>query len=175
MVDIISQQPRLYDEAIAGSTENTEALARIARLKRLQESIEENPGLFKRVFTEMGESATAKVLDIHDDATTVRDASRSPKKRIEEYFSKRDDMELQLDPESDEAVFTDPDVRQAITYANSKRSILKKKGVMASTLESNPEAQAASNTTRRLIFGKMLDRYVSFEDQKTRKPEKQAG
>ena len=174
MAEPITMQPRLY-EGVPSPNDNEDAIARINRLIGLQNSIGRNPGAFKQAFTELGDSATDEVLDIHDDTTATRDASRSPKKRILEYFAKRDDLELKPDEASDDAVFSDTEVRDAIKDATSKRAILRKTGIMGSSLDANPEAQEASNVTRRLIFGKMLDRFVEWEKQKPAKREKQAG
>lgn len=169
MVDHITMQPRLYAEAEPKLADNEETQARIARLRSFQDRIARKPDVYLHAFEELGEGATDEVLDIHNDATLTRSASRSPKEHIKEYFAKRDDIELRFDEESDEAIFATKAVMEAIARSKEKRAILKRKGVMGSTLEENPAARSASNASRREIFGAYLSRVVSWDGQQAEK------
>lgn len=175
MSDVINTQPRLF----AGSKEelnvDAETMARIHRLDSLQRSIERRPDLYQRIFFELGEEATTETLDIHDDAVETRTATSDPRKRIQEYFAKRDDKELQLDDESAEAIYGSEEFMRLSRISQDKRSFLRKTGVMQSELVVNPAAREASNAVRRYILGEYLGRVVLFDTQHTSKKVKQAG
>lgn len=160
----ITMQPKLYmgtDEARL----DDEARAHAARLRSLQQSIARRPETFMRAFTELGEDATDGALDLHDERILTRDASTDPKDKIKEFFKKRDDGALQLDEESDEAIYSSAEFKRLSAVSKSKTSSSIKVGAQRTETRAHPEARKASDDVRRHIFGEYIGRAVLWKSQ----------
>ena|SRR3990167_3870874 len=172
----INMQPRLYESVPyeSGQPDAYEA-ARIARLKTLQNRIANRPETFQAVFVSLGEDASAETLSLKDENVLTQEANRDPENLIKEYFAKRDDTALMLDDDSEDAIFTSTTFKELAKKSSEKKAILKRKGVMGSVLESDPDALEASNAVRRHIFGEYLGRAVLWhEQQQSRNSRKRA-
>lgn len=175
MSEIIATEPKLFvgtKEEFAG---DSEALARINRLISLSNSIGKYPVQYMHAFLELGEEATADTLDLHDESIETRTATGDPKKRIKEYFAKRDDKEIRPDPATEEAIFSSKEFRELSQISREKRAISVKTGAMKSEIRENPEAREASNAVRRYILGEYIGRALLFDSLQQPKKGKQAG
>lgn len=175
MTASINAEPRLFADSSAGLDDDAETMARINRLRSLQDRISRRPGVYQKALLDLGTEATSLTLDIHDDEVATRDVTNDPKKSIKEYFAKRDDGEVVLDAESERAIYGAKKFKELAETSGKKRSILRKTGVMKSERIENPESREASNAVRRYILGEYIGRVVLWEAQKEPKKAKRAG
>jgi hypothetical protein len=174
MAEIIDTEPRLFTGNKEDFAGDSEALARISRLVSLQQSIARRPGVYLAAIMELEEDATAETLSLHDDAVDTRAATSDPKKRIKEFFEKRDDKELMFDDDSEEAIYGSEDFRKLAQAAREKTATSVKSG-KDRIHKDHPEAREASNAVRRHILKTFIGRVVLFDSQKNTKKVKQAG
>lgn len=160
-----TMQPRLLIGAEDAANFNDERRARVARLISIQNAISRHPETYLRAFTEMGEEATSETLDLHDEKMATSDAVRDPKQRIKEYFTKRDDREIDLDEESSDAIYGDPEFKRLSGISQKRISSSVRTGVMKSEKRPDPEAQRARDEVRRYLFGQYLGRAVLWKEQ----------
>lgn len=175
MAEIISTQPRLYDGDKPDAESDSLTVAHVNRLLSLEQSIGRRPEIYAKAFADLGETATELTLGLKDDSIEVRAATSDPKTRIQEFFAKRDDRELLLDPESDRAIYGSDEFKRLADVSASKRSITLRRGAMSSEQRTNPEAQAASNAVRRYILGAYIGRVVAYSEQHSTKRTHRAG
>lgn len=174
MTEVIGTQPRLYAPLEIDPRTNEIDRARIVRLRNLQRRISDRPEIFHHAFTELGIEATADKLDLRDEAVEARSASRSPKILLKEYFTKHDDLALEPDVATENAIFDSEEYRELARKSREKRSVMYRKGVMGSYVQENPEAEAASNEVRRYFMGQYIGRVLLWKEQQTSNRERSA-
>lgn len=174
MPENIELQPQLYTGDIRDIAAGTTEHARASRLINLQRKIADNPQVFQDAFTTLGTSATSGSHELHDEDNLTRSAVRKPEKLIEEYFTKRDDLETEFDEATDEAIYTSPEFKKLQETVNKKKSITRRVGAMKSEIVPNAEAEPARNAVRRYIFGEYLGRAVMWSEQNTQKGQRRA-
>jgi hypothetical protein len=163
MSEHVGMEPRLF----AGDKDrlDPETLVRVNAVISFQNSISYRPEEYATALEELGPEATADTLDLHDFTIATRDAIRDPKKKIKEFFAKRGDQVMELDKESDEAIFSTPEFKELSEISQRKTSTLIKKGVFKAEIRANPEAREASNAVRRYIVGAYIGRVVTWKAQ----------
>ena len=105
----IKTQPRLYAVSdmpqFSNPERQAEVVARVARLKKLQDRISKRPGIYLGALADIPDDVVNSDREIHDPTYATSDVSRTPTAYLTEYFQKRDVLGLELDPESDAAIF----------------------------------------------------------------------
>ncbi len=128
------------------------------RIETIDRAIHRSPEAFTAAFQNLGEQATANVVDLADIDTVVPTASRKPELLIKEFLGNRYDIHSEYDESTETLLAQDATHKELVDSVRSKVSVTVRKGQMSSETRANPEADEARDKLRRYRFGVYLGR-----------------
>lgn len=151
------------DNASGATAEVPKEATELAYIDR---SIRDNPEAFHRALTRLGETATAGTLALTAIDTELTTLEQGASGLLTKFFSKRLDLGVEFDEDTEDALAQDPDHRQLIEKHRQLRSINSQQGPMKHEVVANPLAEPTRDAVRRSRMAFFIARTLDYQLQK---------
>jgi|GEM_PF-4978530 len=133
------------------------------QLRYTEQSIRDNPEAFRRALERLGEVATAGTLALDAIDTELTTLEQGASGVLTKFFSKRYDIAVSFDDDTEDALAADPDHRALLAQHLKTKNIRSKSGVMKTEILTNPDAEPARDAVRRSRIGFFITRTIAYQ------------
>ncbi len=129
----------------------------------IEQRIRDNPEAFQTALQRLGETATAGTLQLGAIDTELTTLEQGASGLLTKFFSKRLDLEIEFDEDTEKALRTDKNHKNLIDTHRKIRSVHSQLGPMKHEIVANPAAEPARDAIRRSRIAFFIARTISYQ------------